>query len=56
MPHAVVTVVVPFDDRNSDAIDAHLKTLGNLAKHPLSDALDRSAFVHFMSLTVVGGG
>ena len=55
MTHAFVTVVVPFDDRNSDAVDAHLHALGNLAKPPVSEALDASAFVHFMSLTVVRG-
>jgi len=36
-----------------DAVDAHLDTLGNLAQPPLSQALDRAEFVHFMSLTVV---
>jgi Dyp-type peroxidase family len=55
MPHAFVTVVIPFNDRNAEAVDAHLDTLGNLAQKPLVDALDETAFVHFMSLTVVRG-
>src|SRR5262245_23630753 len=55
MAHAFVTVVVPFDDGKSDAVNAHLDRLGNLRKGPVADALDASAFVHFMSLTVVRG-
>ena len=55
MPHAFVTVVVPFDERNSDAVDAHLDGLGNPARPPIAEALDASEFVHFMSLTVVRG-
>src|SRR2546427_1265670 len=55
MAHAFVTVAVPFDDRNSDAVNAHLNALGNLEQGPISAALDASEFVHFMSLTVVRG-
>src|SRR5436309_15379326 len=53
MAHAFVTVVVPFDDSRSVAVNAHLDALGNLARPPLSETLDAVAFVHFMSLTVV---
>src|SRR5207247_1651108 len=53
MAHAFVTVVVPFDDSRSVAVNAHLDALGNLARPPLSETLNASAFVHFMSLTVV---
>src|SRR6266550_3707447 len=53
MAHAFVTVVVPFDDRHADDVDARLDALGNRAQPPVSGALDASAFVHFMSLTVV---
>src|SRR5882724_6108576 len=53
MDHAFVTVVVPFDHRNADAVDKHLNGLGNLAKPVVSKKLNTSAFVHFMSLTVV---
>ena len=53
MAHAFVTVVVPFDDRNADAVNAHLDALGNLAQGPIAEALNASEFVHFMSLTVV---
>lgn len=53
MAHAFVTVVVRFDDRNSDAVNAHLDALGNLARGPIAEALNASEFVHFMSLTVV---
>src|SRR5438105_155660 len=55
MAHAFVTVVVPFEDRNSDTVDTHLDGLGNLARPPIAEALDASEFVHFMSLTVVRG-
>ncbi len=55
MAHAFVTVVVPFDDRHSDAVDRRLDELGNLQGGPVANALDASAFVHFMSLTVVRG-
>ena len=55
MPHAFVTVVVPFDDEKSDVVNAHLDQLGNLQGGPAAAALDASAFVHFMSLTVVRG-
>jgi deferrochelatase/peroxidase EfeB len=55
MAYAFVTVVVPFDDRHSDAVDRHLDGLGNLEGGPVAGALDASAFVHFMSLTVVRG-
>ena len=53
MAHAFVTVVVPFDYRNADAVDGYLDALGNLARPPVSVALDAGAFVHFMSLSVV---
>src|SRR5437867_13433940 len=53
MAHAFVTVVVPFDDSRSVAVNAHLDALGNLARPPLSETLNASAFVHFLSLTVV---
>lgn len=53
MAHAFVTVVVPFDDSKSDVVNARLNALGALARPPLSEALNESAFVHFMSLTVV---
>src|SRR5215468_4753647 len=53
MGHAFVTVVVPFDQKNAETVDAHLDRLGNLAQPPVSRALHASAFVHFMSLTVV---
>lgn len=53
MAPAFVTVVVPFDDRNADAVNQRLDELGTPARPPVSDALDSSAFVHFMSLTVV---
>src|SRR6266545_1476722 len=55
MAHAFVTVVVPFDDKNSDAVNARLDQLGNLQGGPVAAALDASAFAHFMSLTVVRG-
>ena len=55
MAHAFVTVVVPFDDKKSDAVNAHLDGLGNLQQGPVSERLDASEFVHFMSLTVVRG-
>src|SRR5258705_3115465 len=55
MAHAFVPVVVPFDDRHSDAVNRHLDGLGNLQAGPVADVLDESAFVHFMSLTVVRG-
>lgn len=55
MAHAFVTVVVPFDDRHSDVVDRRLDGLGNLKGGQVTDALDTSAFVHFMSLTVVRG-
>lgn len=53
MDHVFVTVVVPFDQRNADAVDDYLDTLGNLARPPVSGKLEASAFVHFMSLSVV---
>jgi deferrochelatase/peroxidase EfeB len=53
MAHAFVTVVVPFDHKNAGAVDEHLDALGNLARPPISERLDASGFVHFMSLTVV---
>ena len=55
MAHAFVTVAVPFDDRHAGAVNAHLDALGNLKGGPIATALDRSEFVHFMSLTVVRG-
>jgi len=55
MAHAFATVVVPFDDRKADAVNAHLDGLGNLQGGPVAQKLDASAFVHFMSLTVVRG-
>src|SRR5262245_39835929 len=55
MAHAFVTVVIPFDDGRAEAVNRHLDGLGNLAKGPVARALDESAFVHFMSLTVVRG-
>jgi deferrochelatase/peroxidase EfeB len=56
MEHAFVTVVVPFDDRKSDAVNVHLDGLGNPARGRIAKALDESAFVHFISLTVVRAG
>jgi deferrochelatase/peroxidase EfeB len=53
MAHAFVTVVVPFDDGRAEAVNRHLDGLGNLQPGPVAIALDGSAFVHFMSLTVV---
>lgn len=53
MAQAFVTVVVPFDPQNADAVDRYLDALGNLARPAVSEALDASAFVHFMSLSVV---
>jgi len=53
MAHAFVTVVVPFDDGRAEAVNKHLDSLGNLQPGPVTTALDDSAFVHFMSLTVV---
>ena len=55
MAHAFVTVVVPFDDKHSDAVNRHLDGLGNLQGGPVADVLDERAFVHFMSLSVVRG-
>ena len=55
MSHAFVNVVVPFDDGKSDAVNAQLDALGNLARPPIGDRLDATEFVHFMSLSVVRG-
>lgn len=55
MPHAFVTVVVPFDDGKTADVNRRLDGLGNLQGGPLAAALDKSAFVHFMSLLVVPG-
>ena len=55
MAHAFVTVVVPFDDGRAEAVNRQLDGLGNLQPGPVATALDGSAFVHFMSLTVVRG-
>jgi len=55
MAHAFVTVVVPFDDLKAGDVRAHLRALGNPARAPIADPLNRGMFVHFMSLTVVPG-
>jgi deferrochelatase/peroxidase EfeB len=55
VPHAFATVVVPFDDARSDAVNRHLDELGNPAEPRISGALDASEFVHFTSLIVVRG-
>ncbi len=62
MPHAFVTVVVPFDTGLADAVEVHLDGL-NVALQPLNEPaprsitqmLDDNRFVHFMSFTVVRG-
>src|SRR5437870_7876612 len=53
MAHAFVTVVVPFDDSRSVAVNAHLDALGNLARPPLSETLNARTYLIYMSLTVV---
>jgi deferrochelatase/peroxidase EfeB len=55
MPHGFVTVVVPFEDRNADAVDAQLDRLGNPAGPRIAGPLDQSGFVHFLSVVVVRG-
>jgi deferrochelatase/peroxidase EfeB len=53
MTHAFVTVVIPFDGEHAQDVNDRLSTLGNPAQGAIAAALDKGAFVHFMSIVVV---
>jgi deferrochelatase/peroxidase EfeB len=53
MNHALVTVALPFSSDRAGAVSDVLRSLGNPAEGAARDALNDTAIVHFMSLTVV---
>jgi len=54
MPHAFVTVAIPFQAERTAAVEAYLDELGNPPAEAVRQKLDDAAFVHFMSMWVVG--
>ena len=55
MTHALATVVVPFPTSRAAAVEACLNRFGNPAGPAIAAPLDKTQFVHFMSMTVVHG-
>lgn len=55
MSHAFVTVAIPFEGARATAVEQYLDELGNPPSASIKDRLDRAAFVHFMSTSVVRG-
>ena len=53
MTHSFATVVFPFPSANAERVNAYLNDIGNPAGPAIKGPLDKSQFVHFMSLTVV---
>jgi hypothetical protein len=51
--HSFVTVAVPFDPAHLEAVRRALDAIGNPAGADVKDPLDRTEFVHFMSITIV---
>ncbi len=54
MPHAFVTVAIPFEAGRAATVEAYLNELGNPPTDAVRQKLDDAAFVHFMSMWVVG--
>ena len=54
MPHAFVTVAIPFEAGRAAAVEAYLNELGNPPSEAIRQKLDDAGFVHFMSMWVVG--
>jgi len=55
MPHAFVTVAIPFQAERAAAVEAYLNELGNPPAEAIRQKLDDAGFVHFMSMWVVEG-
>jgi deferrochelatase/peroxidase EfeB len=55
MPHAFLTLAIPFDNGRVDTVNTCLDGLGNPSAPKFAQPLDQAAFVHFMSITVVPG-
>ena len=54
--HSFVTVAVAFDVARLSAVRRDLEAIGNPAGAVVKDPLDRTEFVHFMSITIVEPG
>jgi deferrochelatase/peroxidase EfeB len=50
--HAFITVAIPFASKAVPGVNKRLIDLGNPARVDITDALNESSFVHFMSITV----
>jgi hypothetical protein len=50
--HAFITVVIPFASARARSVNLALEALGNPTHAGITNALDQSEFVHFMSITV----
>jgi len=55
MPHALVTLAIPFEDKDADKVEAALDRMGNPATVVIKEPLDADGVVHFMSITAVRG-
>lgn len=53
MTQSLVTIAIPFADRNRSRVQEHLDGMGNPATGAIAAALDQSELVHFMSINVV---
>lgn len=53
MPHAFLTVAIPFAAMRANDVEAVLRAMGNPAAGKLREKLDPAATIHFMSAIVV---
>ncbi len=52
MTQAFITVAIPFASDRVQGVNEFLSAFGNPARPAIAAALDQSAFVHFMSMTI----
>ena len=55
MNHSLITFSIPFEDARAEAVETFLAGLGNPASAAVSDSLDATHLLHFMSVNVVRG-